>query len=60
MAEHNCEHCKLRAAYDKSPGSIMGRLWRWHINWCPGWRGYVGSLDDERKSELKDKYDLKQ
>ena len=31
-----CENCKLRANYEKNPKSLMGRFWRWHINFCPG------------------------
>lgn len=36
-----CENCKLRAHYDKSPRSLMGRFWRWHINFCPGWKAFI-------------------
>ena len=48
-----CENCKLRANYDKNPKSLMGRFWRWHINFCPGWKGYFTSLNDEKKAELR-------
>lgn len=58
MKKHNCEVCKLRAKYDKTPKSLGGRLWRWHINWCPGWKGYVNSLGDVEKKDLKNKYQL--
>jgi hypothetical protein len=51
-----CENCKLRAHYEKSPKSLMGRFWRWHINFCPGWKRYFTSLDEEKKSELREKY----
>ena len=54
--EKPCENCKLRAHYDKNPKSLMGRFWRWHINFCPGWKGYFNSLDDEKKAELRAKY----
>jgi len=20
--------------------AILGRLWRWHTTWCPGWKAY--------------------
>ncbi len=36
----------------------MGRFWRWHINFCPGWKGYFNSLDDEKKAELRAKYNF--
>jgi len=35
--KHNCEDCSIRARCDKNPKSLFGRLWRWHINFCPGW-----------------------
>ncbi len=36
MANHNCEKCGFRAKYDRDPRSLLGRIWRWHANWCPG------------------------
>jgi hypothetical protein len=49
-----CESCKLRARYDKNPRSFLGRFWKWHIQWCPGWKSYVKSLpQDERQSLIK-------
>jgi len=49
-----CETCKFRAKYDNSPKSILGRLWKWHIGWCPGWKSYTRALsDDERKALIK-------
>ncbi len=53
---HQCENCKLRANYDKNPKSFMGRFWRWHINFCPGWKAYFNSLSDAEKNELRNKY----
>jgi hypothetical protein len=54
----NCEKCKLRARYDKNPRSLIGRLWRWHIGWCPGWKGYTKTLSDEERTALVEKYKL--
>ncbi len=59
MAQHNCEDCPIRAKYDKAPKSLIGRFWRLHINFCPGWKGYIKSLDEEKKQVLKEKYKLK-
>lgn len=59
MVQHNCATCPIRAKYDKNPISLIGRLWRWHINFCPGWKGYISSLDEEDRLFLKDKYQLK-
>ncbi len=52
----NCEKCRFRAIYDKNPRSILGRIWQWHIGWCPGWKSYVKSLPDEEKDQLKKRY----
>ena len=59
MAEHNCERCGFRAKYDRDPKSLLGRIWRWHAGWCPGWNGYMRSLDDEKRNELAKKYQMK-
>lgn len=56
MKKHNCEECVMRAKYDRAPKSLIGRFWRWHINFCPGWKGYVKSLGDDKKAEIKLKY----
>ncbi len=39
-----CATCRLKARYDASPRSLTGRLWKWHIRWCPGWRSYLKTL----------------
>ena len=57
--EQKCENCKLRVNYEKNPKSFLGRFWRWHINFCPGWKGYFTSLSDEQKAELRAKYNFK-
>lgn len=59
MATHHCENCSIRAKYDMNPKSFNGRFWRWHINFCPGWKGYINSLDEAQKEVLRDKYQLK-
>lgn len=59
MAGHNCETCMFRAKYDKDPKSIIGRVWRWHINFCPGWKSYLKSLSAEKKTVVVAKYNLK-
>ena len=56
MENHNCEDCKLRAKYDKKPKSFIGRFWRWHINFCPGWKAYMKSIEEMKKEEIKSKY----
>ena len=51
MAQYPCENCKFRAHYDKNPKSVLGRIWRWHINFCPGFKAV--------KAVLREKYDFK-
>ena len=57
--EQNCDSCPWRAKYDKNPKSILGRLWRWHAGWCPGWKKHITSLPDEERNALAEKYRLK-
>jgi hypothetical protein len=59
MADQNCENCAFRAKYDNNPKSFLGRLWRWHINFCPGWKSYMTSLSQDDKLTLADKYSFK-
>ncbi|MGQ1784710.1 MULTISPECIES: hypothetical protein [unclassified Saccharicrinis] len=59
MEKQSCEQCWMRAKYDVKPKSLIGRFWRWHITFCPGWKGYMKSLDEDKKQEIKLKYNLK-
>jgi hypothetical protein len=34
------------------------RLWRWHANFFPGWKGYLKSLPDDEKTTIIEKYDF--
>jgi len=52
----NCEHCSLRARYERNPRSLLGRLWRWHTGWCPGWKRYLASLSPEDRERLTARY----
>ena len=54
-----CANCKIRAQYDKNPKSLIGRFWRFHINFCPGWRSYLKSLSEEERIAIKERYGLK-
>jgi hypothetical protein len=56
---YQCENCKLRAKFDQNPSSLIGRFWRWHINFCPGWKAYFTSLPIEQQQELRIKYNFK-
>jgi len=53
-----CEDCKFRKRYEESPTSLLGRFWRWHIRFCPGWKKFFNSLPEEKKAEYTQKYSL--
>lgn len=59
MADSNCETCGFRKKYDDNPKSILGRIWRWHAGWCPGWKKHMTSLPEDKRRELAQKYDMK-
>ena len=59
MAQYPCENCKFRAHYDKDPKSVLGRFWRWHINFCPGFKAYFTHQDEDTKAALREKYDFR-
>lgn len=59
MAEANCAECAMRAKYDSNPKSFGGRLWRWHISFCPGWKSYMTSLPDEERRSIAQQYNIK-
>ena len=59
MAEENCVNCSFRARYDANPKSLLARLWRWHINFCPGWKRYFTSLPAEEKAKVGEKYQFR-
>ncbi len=48
----------MRAKHDAKPTSFVGRFWRWHINFCPGWKAYFTSLSDSEKEEIRQMYNF--
>ena len=46
-----CERCPLRSYSQRKPDSIIARLWRWHTNWCPGWRAYQRTLSETQEAK---------
>ena len=56
---HNCSKCPIRAKFEKNPRSLLGRFWRWHIDYCPGWKAYFISLDADEQQLLRNKYNFK-
>lgn len=57
--ESKCSQCTLRGKYDVKPNSFAGKFWRWHINFCPGWKGYFTSLTSDEQNEIREKYNFK-
>jgi hypothetical protein len=58
MAEIKCPDCQLLARYDAKPKSLAGRFWKWHIGFCPGWKHYMNSLEQEERDTIKANYKL--
>lgn len=58
MTEPKCADCTFRAKYDNNPKSILGKIWRWHIGFCPGWKAYMKSLPEEERAKIRKKYKL--
>ncbi|MCC6144402.1 MAG: hypothetical protein IT368_11410 [Candidatus Hydrogenedentes bacterium] len=57
MAENlSCSTCRLRAKYDRAPKSLLGRFWKWHTRWCPGWSKYLATLPPEERQALQERY----
>lgn len=44
MKTFPCEHCRFRRKAEADPDSLLGRFWRWHTKWCPGWKAYQRAL----------------
>jgi hypothetical protein len=39
----------MRSYAEKKPNSVISRVWRWHTNWCPGWKAYQRELAAQKK-----------
>jgi len=57
-SEHSCADCAFRAKYDRNPRSLLGRLWRWHAGWCPGFTSYMRSLPEAERREIAKRYGM--
>ncbi len=56
MSKIKCAECSMRAKYDKNPKSLIGRFWKWHTKFCPGWKKYLDTLNDMEKQAVLMKY----
>lgn len=52
-SHHNCEECPIRAKYDRNPKALMGRFWRWHIDFCPEWKSYMRAVDEKTRRAME-------
>ncbi|HNU91981.1 MAG TPA: hypothetical protein PKO25_08920 [Spirochaetota bacterium] len=59
MARSNCENCAMRAKYDRAPDSFLGRFWKWHTRFCPGWKSYLIAQTRETREELFRRYGVR-
>ena len=50
----------MRMKYDANAKSFLGKLWRWHIRFCPGWKSYMGSLPEADRVAIELKYGIGQ
>ena len=58
MSKHNCSRCAWKAKYDTQPRSLLGRIWRWHIGFCPGWKAYLAAQSEDERLKLMTQYSL--
>jgi hypothetical protein len=58
MSEPGCARCFFRAKYDQTPKSFLGRVWRWHVDFCPGWKAYMKSLPEDEKKMIVERYNF--
>ena len=42
--EHRCATCPMRQKSEENPKGLLSRIWKWHTNWCPGWKAYQEAL----------------
>ena len=47
-----CESCPMRQKAESNPKSLMARLWKWHTNWCPGWKAYQAHLAEQANIDV--------
>ncbi|MBU1174005.1 MAG: hypothetical protein KKH72_01280 [Alphaproteobacteria bacterium] len=59
MSEQGCSSCPMRAKYDTAPKSLAGRFWRFHINFCPGWKKYFTALPMAEQQDLARRYNIR-
>ena len=49
---YGCETCPLRQKAEENPKTLFARLWRWHTNWCPGWKEYQAHLAEQTSFQI--------
>jgi hypothetical protein len=56
QVEAKCAECPMRARYEANPKSLISRIWKWHIRWCPGWKNYLISLPESERQKIMETY----
>ena len=49
MKKHPCEDCGWRKKAEAKPEAFMSKVWVWHTKFCPGWKSYQKSLENQHK-----------
>ncbi len=44
QTKSRCADCPIRRRAEAKRQTLLARLWRWHITWCPGWKAYQKQL----------------
>jgi len=40
----------MKKKAEANPQALMSRIWKWHTNWCPGWKAYQRELKESGQS----------
>jgi hypothetical protein len=46
----------MKSRYDKNPNTLISKIWKWHLTWCPGWKSYLKHLPDDERNEVIKRY----
>ena len=45
-----CADCEWRKRSEEKPNTLMARLWRFHLKFCPEWKAYQKELAQQGSS----------
>ncbi len=55
-SKNGCADCPMRKRYDADPTALVSRIWKWHIQYCPGWESYLSSLPIGERKKIGERY----